>query len=95
MVNAPVSIGAGGRQDQAEGERDGVRRAELIHERWHGGRLVERTFSRVGGAATADERPGAIAITYAGEGPSGLAAHITLRNARLGYQLGIETVALQ
>lgn len=73
-----------------DGERAAGQDGERIHERWRGGRLVERTFTR----AAADP-PGAITISYAGDGPSGLAAHVTLVNARLGYEITIDSLPMQ
>jgi hypothetical protein len=71
------------------GQRAQVRDGERIEERWRDGKLVTRTFTR----AAADP-PGTITISYAGDGPAGLAARITIDNARLGYWLGIDTFPL-
>jgi hypothetical protein len=73
----------------AGGERDGVVRGERIHERWRGGRLVERTFTRADG-----NPPGAITVGYAGaDAAPGVAEDVTLQNARYGYSLKIHTLA--
>jgi Protein of unknown function (DUF3261) len=72
-----------------DGERTGTVRGERVRELWRGGAIVTRTF------ATVDAAPQpTTTITYAGQGPSGLAAHVTLANARLGYTLLIETLPL-
>jgi hypothetical protein len=79
----------GGAPPAGDGQRAERRDGEQIDERWRGGRLVERTFTR----AAADP-PGAITITYVGDGPAGLAAHVTLVNARLGYQITIDSLSM-
>jgi hypothetical protein len=72
-----------------DGERAGVVRAELVRERWRAGMLIERTF------APADNRAvPTTTITYAGRGPAGLAAHVTLASIRFSYTLTIETLPL-
>jgi hypothetical protein len=76
----------------AEGERSGEVGSERVRERWRAGRLVERTFIPVDPAA---KPPGNVTITYQGEGPSGLAARVSLENARFGYSLTIESFPLQ
>jgi hypothetical protein len=76
----------------AEGERSGEVGSERVRERWRAGRLVERTFTPVDPAA---KPPGNVTITYQGEGPSGLAARVSLENARFGYSLTIESFPLQ
>lgn len=75
----------------ADGERAGQVGDERIWERWRGGRLVQRTFTRV----TAGQPPGEVAIAYEGAGPDGLAARVTLANARYGYSLTIESFPLR
>jgi len=76
-----------------DAERTGEVTGERLRERWRAGRLVERVFSRVPGAAPG-EPPGDVTVTYEGAGPAGLAARVTLRNARFGYELTIDSVAL-
>jgi hypothetical protein len=71
-----------------EGERADRRQGEQVHERWHAGHISERIFTR----AAADP-PGAITATYQGDGPAGLPAHVKLVNARLGYEIVIDTLA--
>jgi hypothetical protein len=73
-----------------DGEREGIVRGERVHERWRAGRLVERTFVRA-----SPGQPGTIAITYEGEALPGLAAHVTIRNARFGYELAIVSLPPQ
>jgi hypothetical protein len=80
----------GGPPAGGQGERSDRKMGEQIHERWQGGRLVERTFTRVTG-----DPPGVITATYQGDGPSGLPAHVKLVNTRLGYDITIDTVAAQ
>jgi Protein of unknown function (DUF3261) len=72
-----------------DGERAGVVRGEFVREHWHGGAIVSRTFAPTGAA----EQP-TTTVTYSGQGPSGLAAQVTLTNARFGYMLLIETLPL-
>ena len=72
------------------GERSGQHGDEAIHERWQDGKLIERTFS-----STKSNPPGTITISYDGYGASGIATHITLRNARLDYRIDIDTVPFQ
>jgi hypothetical protein len=74
----------------ADGERSGQVGGETIHERWQGGRLMERTFT-----SAKAQPPGTITITYAGHDASGVATHITLQNARLDYKIEIDTVPFQ
>jgi hypothetical protein len=74
----------------ADGERSGQVGDEMVHERWQGGRLMERTFT-----SAKAQPPGSITITYAGHDASGFAAHITLQNARLDYRIEIDTVPFQ
>jgi len=81
-LGAPPAGGQGERSDRKMGEQ--------IHERWQGGKLVERTFTRVAG-----DPPGVITVTYEGDGPSGLPAHVKLVNGRMGYEITIDTVAAQ
>jgi hypothetical protein len=78
----------------AAGERTGDVAGERVHERWRAGRLVERTFAR---AAPTDSRqpPAEVRISYAGEGPDGLAAVVTLKNDRFGYVLTIESMPIR
>jgi hypothetical protein len=76
----------------SEGERSGEVGSERVRERWRAGRLVERTFIPVDPAA---KPSGNVTITYQGEGPSGLAARVSLENARFGYSLTIESFPLQ
>ena len=76
------------------GERSGQVGDETIRERWQDGKLLERTFT------SAKAQPsGTITITYTGHetssNASSIATHITLRNARLDYQVVIETVPFQ
>jgi hypothetical protein len=73
-----------------DGERSGQVGDETIHERWQGGRLIERTFT-----SAKAQPPGTITITYAGHDAAGVATHITLQNARLDYRIEIETVPFQ
>jgi hypothetical protein len=75
-----------------EGERSGNKQGEQIHERWRGGRLTERTFTSTS-TSTSAGAAGVITATYDGDGPSGLPAHVKLVNARLGYEITIDTVA--
>jgi hypothetical protein len=84
-----------------DGEREGQVGEERVRERWRGGKLAERKFTRVG-AAQGDKSsgqpgqpPGDVTITYEGEGPSGVAARVTLVNARFGYSLTIESFPLR
>jgi hypothetical protein len=72
-----------------EGGRAGVVRAELVHERWRGGVLLERTFGPAAGGLAPTTT-----IAYEGRGPSGLPAHVVLTNTRFGYTLEIETLPL-
>jgi hypothetical protein len=72
-----------------DGERTGAARGERVRERWRGGAIVARTFATADAAAQPTTT-----IAYAGQGPSGLAAHVTLENVRLGYTLLIETLPL-
>jgi hypothetical protein len=75
------------------GGRSGQVGDETIHERWQDGKLIERTFTNAKA-----QPPGTITITYAGYGASNvpnIATHITLLNARLDYQVDIETVPFQ
>ena len=74
----------------ATGARSGQVGDETIHERWQDGKLLERTFT-----SAKAQPPGTITITYTGYGASRIATHITLRNARLDYQVVIETVPFQ
>jgi hypothetical protein len=75
----------------ADGSRSGQVGDERVQERWRGGKLVERVFTRVAG----NQPPGDVTITYEGDGPSGVAARVTLVNARFGYSLTIESFALR
>jgi len=72
------------------GERSAQVGGETIHERWQDGKLLERSFTNARA-----QPPGTITVTYAGYGASNIASHITLRNARLDYQVDIETVPFQ
>jgi len=76
----------------ATGERTAQVGAETIHERWQDGRLMERTFTST---STTANPAGTITVTYTGYAASNIATHITLRNARLDYQVVIETVPFQ
>lgn len=86
-----------------DGERAGQVGDERVRERWKGGKLVQRTFTRVGDgtrvsdgkSATGGQPPGDVTIAYEGDGPSGLAARVTLVNARFGYSLTIESFAMR
>jgi hypothetical protein len=79
-----------------DGEREGQVGEERVRERWRGGKLVERTFTRVGGGqGQPSQPPGDVTITYEGEGPSGVAARVKLVNARFGYSLTIESFPLR
>ncbi|MEA2700572.1 MAG: hypothetical protein QOI66_4843, partial [Myxococcales bacterium] len=73
----------------ADGQRSATVGDEQITERWQGGHLQQRTFVRTTGLA-----PGAITITYKGEALPGVAAEILLDNARHGYQLAIQNLAV-
>jgi hypothetical protein len=77
-----------------DGERSGpvAGGTERVRERWKAGKLAERTFSPTDPAA---KPPGDVTITYEGQGPSGLAARVSLANARFGYSLAIESFPLQ
>jgi Protein of unknown function (DUF3261) len=75
------------------GEREGQRGDERIHESWRDGKLVERTFTRPR-SHPGGEPPGVITIAYVGDGPSGLAARVTLDNARFGYTIRIDTLPI-
>ena len=75
----------------ASGERSGQVGDETVHERWQGGKLIERTF-----VSARSTPPGQITISYAGYGAaSSFAGHITLQNARLDYRIAIDTVPFQ
>jgi hypothetical protein len=74
----------------ASGERSGQVGNETIHERWRDGQLIERSFV----SPTANP-PGTITISYAGRDASGIATHISLKNARMDYRVDIETVPFQ
>jgi hypothetical protein len=75
----------------ASGERSGQVGDETIHERWQGGKLIERTF-----VSARSTSPGQITISYVGYGAtSPFAQHITLQNARLDYRIAIDTVPFQ
>src|SRR5207237_201674 len=52
-----------------DGPRAGDRGGERIRELWRGGRLVERTFTRLPGPRGA-EPPGDVTISYEGDGPA-------------------------
>jgi Protein of unknown function (DUF3261) len=73
----------------ADGEHSADRSGERITERWKGGLLLERSFSRI------DRKPqGTIRIRYSGERIGGIAARqIQLENGWFGYHLSIETLA--
>jgi hypothetical protein len=71
----------------ANGERSSVLEGEKISERWLNGRIVERRFVRETGG-----QPGEIVVSYGAPGPGGLAAHVTLENARFGYRLDVDTL---
>lgn len=87
----PVSDGDG----PGAHEREGVVRGELVRERWRGGHLVERTFTDATSAApTTSTGPPLVTVTYEGEGPAGLAAHVTLVHHRFGYRLEVDTLPL-
>lgn len=80
----------GGSQASTEGDRRGERDGELIEERWHGGRLLRRSFRR------ADDRPpGAVVVTYDGGMASDATppSHAVLANDRYGYRLDITTLS--
>lgn len=77
----------------ADGARSGQVGDERIQERWSGGRLVQRTFTRVSNAA--GQPPGDVTIAYEGAGPAGVASRVTLANARYGYSLTIESFPLR
>jgi Protein of unknown function (DUF3261) len=72
-----------------DGDHTGVHNGERITERWHGSRLLARSFERLGGGFR-----GPIRITYPG-GMRGTAPprRIELDNAWFGYQLTIHTLA--
>jgi hypothetical protein len=74
----------------ATGDRSGQVGDETIRERWQDGKLIERTFT-----SAKAQPPGTITVTYEGYAASNVAAHITLKNARLDYQVVIETVPFQ
>jgi hypothetical protein len=76
----------------ADGERAAQVGAERVRERWRAGKLVERVFSPADPAA---KPPGDVTISYEGEGPAGLAAHVKLVNARFGYDLSIDSFQLR
>ena len=76
-----------------DGERAGGRAASTSASAGAAAAWSERTFTQARGARA--EPPGDVTITYAGDGPAGLAAPVTLVNARLGYSLAIETVPLR
>ena len=72
-------------------ERSGQVGDETIRERWQDGKLIERTFT-----SAKSHPPGVITISYTGgQGAANIATHITLQNARLAYQIVIETVPFQ
>ena len=75
-----------------DGLHEASRFDERVVERWHGGRLLERTFVRL------DEKPpGTIRIVYHGGMPAGFAppTRIALDNGWFGYRLWIETLQTQ
>jgi|HubBroStandDraft_1064217.scaffolds.fasta_scaffold01628_14 uncharacterized protein DUF3261 len=81
---------APGEAAPSEGERTFFCDDEVVTERWHDGRVSERTFSRT------DGRPvGKIVVDY--EGTTGEEAghprHVTLTNGWYGYRLDITTVS--
>jgi len=74
-----------------EGEREGESHGAPVHEVWRAGKLVRRLYGEAGaprGAAPV------VTVSYEGEGPSGLAAHVTLTHHRFGYQLVVDTLPL-
>jgi hypothetical protein len=81
-------------QPAPEGERSGQVGDETIAERWHEGKLIQRTFTNNRASAVSGP-PGTITISYSGYGATGFASHITLQNARLDYRIDIETVPFQ
>jgi Protein of unknown function (DUF3261) len=76
-----------------DGAREGTVAGEHVRERWRGGKLVERIFTRAPGPPAA-EPPGDVTITYAGNGPAGLASRVTVANTRFGYVLTIDSLPL-
>lgn len=75
----------------ADGQHEAERDGERIVERWKGGRLMERTFTRLSGDAA-----GAITIVYEGGMAGGTSpAKIEVDNGWVGYRLSITTVQEQ
>lgn len=73
----------------ADGERQAEVDGEVVHERWAGGRLQQRTFRRVAGGPE-----GSITVAYEWQhadwiGPS----RVVLDNGWFGYRLVVETHA--
>jgi len=73
----------------ADGERGGTVRDEVVRERWAGRRLASRTFASAGDPARV-----ITTISYQGTTPAGLPAKVSITNARFGYDLTIETLAM-
>jgi hypothetical protein len=75
----------------SDGEHRAQRDGEQIVERWQGGRLLQRIFTRLSG-----DPAGAITVTYEG-GMAGSVSpqKLTIDNGWVGYQLSITTVQEQ
>ena len=73
----------------ADGERGGTVRDEVVRERWTGGHLASRTF-----AAANDPSRVTTTVNYQGVTAVGLPVKVSIANARFGYDLTIETLAM-
>ena len=86
-----VYFSGGPGEPLSDGEHAREQPGEKITERWLGGRLLERRFTRVAG-----DPPGVLAVTYEGGLAGGTSPRlIAIDNGWLGYSLSIETLSEQ
>lgn len=71
-----------------DGEHRREEHGELVSERWRGGVLVERRFTRLD-----DEPAGVIVVTFAGGPAPVIASSVRLDNGWFGYTLDIESAS--
>lgn len=71
-----------------DGEHHREEHGELVSERWRGGVLMERRFTRLDG-----KPEGVIVVTFTGSPAPVIASNVRLDNGWFGYSLDIESVS--